>query len=399
MFRVVDSTKYGLLDSNGTVLIEPKYDAMWEYGEGLIPVSLKKKWIYVDSSGTRVLPGEYDAAGSFKGGRAFVSNNSNSNGSSRLIQSVIDKKGNAVQMPENISIVKFNDRIQANSDALIAENASRKMGILDSSGKTIVPFIYKHISPFDERGWAVAVKDTLIDGKSRQAVGIIDKSGFIRIPFRYSATIEPFRNGWARVRNYSATGDVFGMIDTTGKEVIPPVYGEIQDFGNGYFKVKKSEREYLFGLIDSSGKIVTPLRYAGFLPFSNGFAAVSLKDTLNKISIGYINMQGELMIKPQYEEGESFFHGISVVKKNGKYGMIDTTGKEIIPPIFNRLMPDDYFVLAIDYNYIRGMFDLKGNVFLPVEYEEINRVGAYYLLIKEQKLGFMDHNGTRFFKD
>ena len=52
---------------------------------------------------------------------------------------------------------------------------------------------------------------------------------------------------------------------------------------------------------------------------------------------GFINSRNEYVIKAQYEEVYEFGRGFAQVKKNGKWGLIDTTGKTIIPCSYDEL--------------------------------------------------------------
>lgn len=46
---------------------------------------------------------------------------------------------------------------------------------------------------------------------------------------------------------------------------------------------------------------------------------------------GFVNTKGEWVIAPQYIEVKSFRDGYAIVKQEGGWGVIDTTGKQVIP--------------------------------------------------------------------
>ena len=50
--------------------------------------------------------------------------------------------------------------------------------------------------------------------------------------------------------------------------------------------------------------------------------------------IGYINLQGEEVVKPIYEEAPDFHKGFAAVRLNGKWGTIDSQG-EIVEPFIH----------------------------------------------------------------
>ena len=46
---------------------------------------------------------------------------------------------------------------------------------------------------------------------------------------------------------------------------------------------------------------------------------------------GYINLKGEVVIPPQYDEAYLFSDGIACVMIDGKYGFINKIGETVIP--------------------------------------------------------------------
>jgi len=47
---------------------------------------------------------------------------------------------------------------------------------------------------------------------------------------------------------------------------------------------------------------------------------------------GYINQDGKLIIKPQYQQADYFYEGLAAVKKNNKWGFVDSRNRMIIEP-------------------------------------------------------------------
>lgn len=89
----------------------------------------------------------------------------------------------------------------------------------------------------------------------------------------------------------------------TGKVVIKPQYHNVMDtYQEKYMRVKIGE---VYGIIDAKGKEITDVKYEGIGPFSEGLAYVVVEQTdANGNSgkyYGFINEQGEEIIKPQYK--------------------------------------------------------------------------------------------------
>ena len=124
-----------------------------------------------------------------------------------------------------------------------------------------------------------------------------------------------------------------GFIDVTGKIVIPPVFTNVRDFHNGIARVKVGNwatGKWCF--INKSGEIIISCLYNEPRKFSDGYSKVILNGEWC-----FIDITGEKVISlNEYDGGTSFHDGYAnVCKRNDNmeevYGIIDKTGKEIIP--------------------------------------------------------------------
>lgn len=120
-----------------------------------------------------------------------------------------------------------------------------------------------------------------------------------------------------------------GFRDLDGKIVIEPIYAMAEMFSEGYSAVTVGEKH---GFIDETGKYVLPLQSYEFLgSLHNGLADFRIND-----KVGFINIKGEVIVKPQFDWADEFSEGLCVVRNDngklgsGKNGYIDTTGKLVI---------------------------------------------------------------------
>jgi hypothetical protein len=115
------------------------------------------------------------------------------------------------------------------------------------------------------------------------------------------------------------------MIDKNGKEVIPIKYDAVVVSDEGIIWVKIDDK---WGIMDTSGKEISPpvYDYEAVTPFTNGVAWI-LKD--NKW--GLVDGSGKTVIPPKFEGACPFVGEFSAVMIENKWGLIDKTGKEIIP--------------------------------------------------------------------
>lgn len=129
-------------------------------------------------------------------------------------------------------------------------------------------------------------------------------------------------------------------------------------FVNGFMKIYSSEDKY--GFIDKKGKVITEKGYDDVSDFSSyGYAFVLIDK-----SYGVINTSGKEIIKPIYDEivflDEDLFENIKsknkeelfIFRVNDKYGIINSKGKILIKPIYNSfsLLTTKYPIIKATYN-------------------------------------------------
>lgn len=116
-----------------------------------------------------------------------------------------------------------------------------------------------------------------------------------------------------------------GYADKQGKEVIKLEYNEGLTFNEGYVAVKKGNK-WLF--LDSTGKAITEAIFDDAMSFENGLAVVT-KDGLS----GYINHSGKLVIGFQFENARNFTEGLAPASNTkGLWGFINMQGNWVIKP-------------------------------------------------------------------
>lgn len=117
-------------------------------------------------------------------------------------------------------------------------------------------------------------------------------------------------------------GGKWGIMDEKGQVILPPTYSFIFPFENGVAKVQIGEN---FKLIDKAGKTLLIPEYEYIGSFENGMALV-VKDK----KVGVTDTKGKIIIEPQYER-LSIENGIIRARQNGKWGIVNTQNKPILP--------------------------------------------------------------------
>lgn len=274
MVLVMSDGKIGYLDSYGNEVIRPIYDSGLDFSEGLAAVSIGAKYGFIDKSGRLVIEAKYDDAKYFSGGLAKV-------------------------------------------------GLDGKWGYINKEGKEIVDIKY------DEVGYG-----------ENKSLYTEDLDGF---------HINPnFKNELSRVK----LDGKWGYVDISGREVVEPKYDNAYSFSDGLAAVETNGK---WGYVDTTGKEVIEPKYDVAYSFSDELAAVNLdgkwgyinKDGVSVGDIKYDEVGYEEFRKYIYDnyyaedaqEGSvsEFSNSFTRVKLDGKYGIIDKDGKEIIEPKYDSI--------------------------------------------------------------
>ena len=67
---------WGYVSVDGQVIIEPTYEQVYGFSEGMAAIKLNNKWGFINTNGTIVIPCEYDnVEANFKGGKGKLIKN------------------------------------------------------------------------------------------------------------------------------------------------------------------------------------------------------------------------------------------------------------------------------------------------------------------------------------
>ncbi len=195
---------------------------------------------------------------------------------------------------------------------LFSVNLSDYYAIQNESRQMITEAIYKTVHDKSKEG--------LMGVNRRGKWGFVNYRGKEVISPKYAAT-RTFSEGFAAVSN----GIKWGFINRQGKEVIPFAYDGTGDFSEGFAAVVLNGK---VGFINTKGRLQIPAKYQSVNSFGEGLAKVRENDLW-----GFITPRQELSIPAEYEEAGSFsfLNNYALVTKQGELGLIDRTGKPVLP--------------------------------------------------------------------
>lgn len=251
------------------------------------------------------------------------------------------------------SIISF----AQNYTILVKPSGNKYWGFANEKGEMIIPAQYEKVYSFSPSGYA-----TVYDKKQRQYI-FIDIKGqkleteiaSFKINDGFGFNVEGFIDDLIAIK----VGDKWGYLNSSGKLAIPAKYDDANEFnggyataksglnfvvlnksgnetiieGNGTIDVKKfseglapyRDANKLFGFVDTNGKIAIKAQFESVGYFSDGLAWAK---TVGK-QLGYINKTGEFVIQPLYAAGKEFDSstGLARIKNfDGRWAYVNKAG-------------------------------------------------------------------------
>ncbi len=302
------ANKYGFVDYNGKIVIQPKYEYASNFVEGLAAVKIiNGKWGFIDKKGKIIIKPQYEWASDFSDGMCAVQ--------------ISGKWGFINKSGDLVIKAKYNwaGIFKSNSHVACVTNSKNKYGVIDKNGKVVIDFLSEGLLNFNNNV-SIFQKQGLC--------GLIDIKGKILVAPKYNFLIYANYN----LYNGSKNGNnKFGCIDSKGKVVIDFIYSDLISFDEkGLAVVKLNDK---FGYIDNKGKIAIKIKY----DYAEDFTGADLAAVgVGKLK-GYINRSGKIIIQPKFDWAWNFTNGAARVELGGKWGLIDEKGEYLLEPKFDAI--------------------------------------------------------------
>ncbi|OJV40678.1 MAG: hypothetical protein BGO29_05570 [Bacteroidales bacterium 36-12] len=365
--RFYRGDKYGYKNAAGKVVIKPQYTRAWQFSGNFATVEHKK-------SGKKI---------------------------------IIDKTGKEVLSYTDVDMILY----QNATIAIVKLYKDAKFYVISlvDSNKTIGE--YENIDNWSSyrdirfnKGWTKVMRD--------KDYALMDTLGHIT---KWYNKIESFNQyNIAYVELY----DKYGAVNTRGEEIIPTISERPLEFKKGITIVVSNHKH---ALVDTLGNIRT--RWYDWIDLlDDGSADVALDEKwgvldTNLVEVvppllegefsglgvrmallgrSYIDITGKTTfdLPPQYEKGSNFYpNGVAIVLQNGKMGLIDTIGQEILAPKYDIIYAFQEELAVMQLNNKKGIIDMAGKEIVEPNYDELAIQRDGILVKQDGKVGLIDKTG------
>lgn len=288
---------------------------------------------------------------------AFTPSASGTDSSSRLLSFKQDKKCGYMDKTGHVVISAQFDSCYSFSEGIAAVVVDRELRFIDDTGRFISEQHFNYdFARFSEGYAAVSIGDSRVGIEKR---GFIDQRGFV--VFLPSVTsIYDFSEGLAVFEK----DRLRGFIDTNMNVVVEPKYIYASSFSDGLARVQDDHGVYF---IDKAGHMVIDSNGSDF---SEGLSRVEVSQGPNlNDKIGFMDVNGRIVIQPQFDEAGWFHEGLVGVRLKDKWGYIDRTGQLVIAPQFDEVGDFAEGLAAVKLNETWGFIDRLGKIVIPFAFE------------------------------
>ncbi|MDY6085120.1 MAG: WG repeat-containing protein [Dialister sp.] len=240
--------------------------------------------------------------------------------------------------------------------------------------------------------------------KSGGKWGVINRTGKVVIPIMYDKVALSLADEKHRAADLEgdgrknfievSQGSLRGFYNREGKQIVPLSYKSRSVWNEGYLAVQGENKK--IGFYKNDGTKIAPFVYDEVSDFENGHAIVK-----SGSRYGYINGSGK-EIAPVYKEARYFEYGAAPVLDEAKnlWGVINEKGKYIAQPSYKATGPSysDGLLAVQNKNTLWGFIDTEGNeVVKPIYKAVIPRFSEGYTAVQEENnlWGFIDAKGNR----
>ena len=288
----------GLVDSSGTVIIENNYSYIQgltlKYEDGYIVKNDSSKYGVINYNKKQVLNCKYAEIKNVYGSNMYVVKEGNS-------LELVDASGEVLLKD------KFDDVISIDNNNLIIKSGEN-YGVITSAGNTKLNTEYQYLKYLFDGNY-IAKKD----GK----FGIINLEGAQIVEFKYENITYMSKEGFIRADRPDGQTD---LMNTEFQVKCSGIVSEVNSL-NSFIKVRENGeyKYYNFKLEEQTTDEV----------YSANTLFLSKMDS----KYGYTNKNGLVVVDYTYEDAtEQNTYGYYAVKKNGKWGAIDSTGNIVVEP-------------------------------------------------------------------
>lgn len=317
-----DSQLYGFIDTTGRVVIEPRFDSVGQFDQGVALVVVGGETLLIDKNGKTL----FSTA-------SIVRPKKIPTVQEEALNSYLDER-ETMANGQPLNPADYQPRHSFHGELAVITTADRQSGLIDRSGKVAVQPRYDSViantadgvigyNSAGDRQMELSHGLCAFIVSKGQLWGVLDSAGKELFAPKFKRILS-YQNDHAAVM----VGDKYGFADARGNIVIKPEY----DFVTAFDKIIAVKKGKVWSFIDSTGKSIKAPAVDGVVHSGRG---VWLSDGLGQVvkgdKVGFLDASGQFALQPQFDWAFAFANGYAPVFDGWFWHYIDTSGKRVTP--------------------------------------------------------------------
>lgn len=372
-YPVKVNQQWGLIDSSGAIVIEPRFEAIGTFESGYAIVQANDRFGVIREDGQMIVPTEYTRIVRnqenhkilmlLTGGEVF-------NGMRRGgVWGFFNQENEKLLAPAYNSFSSF-------EEPLITVRKGKKEGLVNLEGEVVLPCEYDVVKV--RKGG-----NALIGFQTEGGMGLADLAGNVVLEPAYT-DIQPQDNGSFLL----AFGANWGAANPDGRVWIEPKYATLKPASEGHFYF--SNQDSIWGLVDSAGTEVIPARYRRLI--CTGSKWIQAGDSAG---MGMLDKTGKLVLPLKFEQAFGLNDEYVTAQLDKLWGVYDKNGKEVLPHAYQNVSLSDESAFVCTVEEGKVLLDKKGT---PLVKDTLDEIQPYLFSVaifeKKGKFGLLHADGT-----
>ena len=347
-FPIKVNKKWGLMDSDGKIVLPPNYNAIGEFKQFGYAVMQREGGVgMLNKQGKEIVPPIYDDLKTLD---------------STLISVMKDGAWRVINLQGKTVLEPGYGQVKILNKQFLAFSRNHQWGVVDVQGKTVAPPAYESVELFKTHYFLT---------KKAGQIGLLAKNGQVILEPKASE-ISIYNQDLFFFKTFKQNR--WGAVNRKGELVIPTNFETFSKVDDTFLKLIAKRKAFLFSTY--SNKILTQGTYVTYYPFSKDYVIAKKKRLL-----GLIDECGTVNLQPRYYEIQAYADGLFRVNLNGKWGVVDENDQVVIGFDYDYIAPmkDNYCVVI--QNKRLGVANYLGKVVVPTKFDKIeletDRAKAY----------------------
>lgn len=452
--------KLGLLDWCGQLILTPRYSEIQMYAGASFRVNYQGKWGVVGADDRQLVPFQYDYIAPLRGSVCLIKQGRSFGVVNEKGEQVVEPVYDRIELEDHLAKafrtndsgresltlfhfdaegrVRDNSRFAQHFQITIAGNSQTANRIGETENVYLLEDFEWFYAPEADRWGLRRLQDGSIQiepvfhyvetdlelGLTLVGIQKNERYEFERTTFRFDMAyglvkndlgllvtelefwdirLDDFRKGYPLARCVFSNGR-HGLIDRIGR-VVRRDLAYIGDFHDGVARMSVQGR--LSGSM-KSGHALEPLQsylsdlraraymmdYTQYDQLFQSEAELTCEDC----QWGYLDTSGQIVVNPRYTFARDFVNEVGIVECEGKWGMVNRGGTELIPCRYDGIQFLENTGNRIVQVYIKepkyGLIDTLGQIAVNAVYDEIGSFSEGRLSVQRNGMwGFVDRNG------